>query len=247
MTASPLTQTPILPVTPASPEPDAPHTPAPPASESFFDAILRDGEAMTRRLIDPEQSMELMRKMLALSVFAFGSYGAILGALMHMFSPLNAEFTMLPALLWVPLSLALGFVVAIAVGLPSFYFYTQLAGLDAPFRLITAQSVRVHARSGVFLMGVTPFYLAFALVDYTVHQELSLLSVAVGFAVPFLCGLFGLASLYKNFKTLVNVLPVTHERRGNGIMRLVACWAVFGAVLTPVSVWRIATLLSMGH
>ena len=223
----------------------APHQPAAPSP--FFDTMLRDGDTLTRRLLEPDDSVGLMRKMLALAVGSFATYGLLLGLMAQAFPkpltlpsrPMDPMFE--HVVVWMPVSLTLSFLIAIAVGLPSFYFYTQLAGLNAPFRLITALSLRVHARSSVFLLGAMPFFFALALLEYVFLGHVSPDTVGLGILVPFVCGLCGLVSLYKSFGMLSQVLPRNHTRRGKGMMRLVACWALLGATVAPVAMWRIAS------
>ena len=62
----------------------------------------------------------------------------------------------------------------------------------------------------------------------------------VGVALPFLVGLSGVRSLYRSFKELLDkeLVPITHERRGNFVLRLVICWCGVFSVVCPVALWR---------
>ena len=73
-------------------------------------------------------------------------YGAVVGLAAQFLTiqgPMAAWLGSLP-LVTVPLALSGAFLLALVVRLPSFYFYTQLSGLDASFRLITTQALRVQ-------------------------------------------------------------------------------------------------------
>jgi hypothetical protein len=146
--------------------------------------------------------------------------------------------------LWMPIAFVLAFVGALCVCLPSFYFYTQLSGLDASFRLVTAQALRAQATTAVLLLGVTPFYAALVLAGALGLIESSSRVILAGLAIPFVVGLFGMRALYKGFCDLAQVLPITHQRRGDFLRRMVLCWAAVYTAVAPVALYRIAEALS---
>jgi hypothetical protein len=213
-------------------------------SEGFFELVLTEGRVMDELVMDDARLTRTVQKLLLVSMAGLMIYGVVVGVAADI-SSLPAWFTQGTPALWMPLAFAGAFLAAIGICLPSFYFYTQLSGLDASFRLITAQSLRVQARTSVVLLGVLPFYAALAL-GTQIGFDLGLGAngvVLVGMALPFMVGLIGIVTLYRSFKRLVELLPITHERRGNIMLRLVLCWgAVFSAV-APVALWRLGELL----
>lgn len=218
---------------------------SPTSTDSFFELVLTEGEAMDDLVLDAGRLAGTLQKLVLLSLVGLMVYGAVVG-LASGSADLPAWFTRGEPMIWMPLAFGGAFLAAIAVCLPSFYFYTQLAGLDASFRVITAQSLRVQARTSVVLLGVLPFYAALALGTHLGFDlGLGAEGVAVlGMCLPFVVGIIGIAALYRSFRRLVGRLPITHERRGNIILRLVLAWgAVFSAV-APVALWRLGELLA---
>ena len=142
-----------------------------------------------------------------------------------------------------PLSFVGAFMTALLVCLPSFYFFTQLSGLDASFRLVTAQAVRVMARTSVLMLGVLPFYAALSLTRVVGGLFSPYTVLHMGFYLPFLVGLFGIASLYRSFRSLLKVLPITHERRGRFLLRMVLAWGAVYSAVAPVALYRFVEAL----
>lgn len=215
----------------------------------FFDAMLRDDECVDDLVCDESNQASTIQKLLGLATLGLLLYGLALGVIMQFAQPAGAmgsAITGTPAL-WMPLTMTGGFLAAIAICLPSFYFYTQLAGLDASFRVITAQSLRVQARTSIILLGLLPFYVAWALSPFLglnlAATDLNLV-LAVGLVVPFVVGLAGLSSIYRSFRRLIRRLPITHPRRGNIMLRLVLCWGVVMISVAPVAMYRIGEFLS---
>src|SRR4029079_12471485 len=127
--------------------------------------------------------------MLMLSTIGLAIHGAVVGFAEEMLSP--GFFGHGHPAAWLPLALVGAFVGASAVCLPSFYFYTQLSGLDASFRLVTAQALRVQAKTSELLLAALPFYVALALGGAVQHRMDSEPIVLIGLALPFLVGLLG--------------------------------------------------------
>jgi hypothetical protein len=209
----------------------------------FLDTMLDGGEPLDRLLLDEGALPATIHRLLALSIFGLAAHGLVVGLVVggaedHIFAWLGQGT---PAL-WMPLTLVAAFLTAIAVGLPSFYFYTRLSGLAASLPLIVAQALRVQARTSVILLGILPFYAAMALtVEF--HFIAAETVEFFGLALPFAVGLLGLGSVYRSFRRLVEILPITHERRGNVLLRMVLCWGALVAAIAPVAMWRIGEVL----
>jgi hypothetical protein len=210
----------------------------------MFDLILRGQAHLTSVLRREEDLPATMQKLLVLALLGLGVHGLVVGFAAEalgetLFAGAHGHPT-----LWMPIAFVLAFVGALCVCLPSFYFYTQLAGLDASFRLVTAQALRAQATTAVLLLGVTPFYAAVVLAGALGLIQSSGQVILVGLAIPFVVGLFGMRALYKGFCDLAQVLPITHQRRGDFLRRMVLCWAVVYTAVAPVALYRIAELLS---
>jgi hypothetical protein len=207
----------------------------------FHDLLIRDDPRLDEAIVAGERHIEPLQKLLMLSVGGTTLYGCAVG--------LAAQFLQLPGpmgewlgrvpLLTLPLALTAAFLLALAVCLPSFYFYTQLSGLDASFRLITMQALRIQARTSILLLGVLPVYAAIVLGSVVGVIEGGEGLILLGVLLPFVVGLAGLTSLYKSFERLGRVLPVAHVRRPCFLSRMVMAWGMVYAVVCPVALYRI--------
>jgi hypothetical protein len=213
------------------------------APRGMFDLVLRDPARLDALLLDEGQLGAALHKLLGLSLLGLAAHGLLLGFVQRtiLWNSLSVETQMFlgnhPACT-MPVAFVCAFLTALGVCLPTFYFFTQLSGLDASFRLVTAQAVRVMARTAVLLLGALPFYAALSL-SRAVSSVVSPYTVlAVGFGLPFFIGLFGIASLYCSFRSLVKVLPITHERRGRFLLRMVLAWGAVYSAVAPVALFR---------
>lgn len=219
----------------------APRAPASLSADGLgmFDLVLRGQSHLTQVLRREKDLPATLQKLLVLSLLGLGVHGLVVGFAAEVLAvPLFGSAHGHPAL-WMPIAFVLAFVGALCVCLPSFYFYTQLSGLDASFRLVTAQALRAQATTAVLLLGVTPFYAALVLAGAVGIVERFDHVIVAGLAIPFVVGLFGMRALYKGFCDLAEVLPVTHRRRGDFLRRMVLCWAVVYTAVAPVALYRI--------
>jgi hypothetical protein len=209
----------------------------------MFELLLDDGRELDRVILDGDQYRSTLQRLLLVSVIGLGVFAAIVGLIWPASGLLGASSTLHPSI-WAPLVLIGAFLTAKVVCLPSFYFYTQIAGLDAPFHVIVAQSLRVQARSSVVLLGVTPFYAALALASHTdvLGTGNTMTPALIGVALPFIVGLSGLRSLYRSFRRLLDDLPITNESRSKFVMALVLCWSAAFSAVAPVALYRFTEL-----
>ena len=235
-----------LPVPPprpvAVPEPETFSGPPP----GMFDLILR-GPARLNALMRDESALPgVTQKLLLLSLLGLSVHGLAVGLAFEFLAArgLDVPLDQGHPMLWMPLASVLAFVGALCICLPSFYFYTQLSGLDASFRLVTAQALRAQATTSVLLLGVLPFYVAWVLAC-----ELGFFSSAqqvlnVGLFLPFAVGLLGVRAVYLAFSEMARHLPATHARRGNFVRRMVVGWGAVYSVVAPVALVRLVEVLS---
>lgn len=219
--------------------------PGPVPVPGMFDLILR-GESRLHRLMRDEAGLpEVIQKFLTLSVLGLTIHGGVLGLAAEMFAPQRslAWYQAGHPVVWMPLALMGAFLGALCICLPSFYFYTQLSGLDASFRLVTAQALRAQATMSVLLLGVLPFYAAWLLGTGVGVFDNPGAALFAGLCLPFGVGLWGIRAMYRGFCALAEHLPITHQRRGNFLKRLVLCWGAVYSVVSPVALYRLGEAL----
>ncbi len=214
------------------------------AELGMFDLILRGQAHLTSVLRREKDLPATLQKLLVLSLLGLGVHGLVVGFAAEVLGQNLYGGAVGHPTLWMPIAFVTAFVGALCVCLPSFYFYTQLSGLDASFRLVTAQALRAQATTAVLLLGVTPFYAALVLAGALGFIESTHHVIVAGLVVPFVVALFGMHALYKGFCDLAQVLPLTHQRRGDFLRRMVVCWAVVYTSVAPVALYRIGEALS---
>lgn len=222
-------------------KPAEPEEEMPAVRPSMFDLVLRRPRLLDRILREEGALPKAIQDLASLSVVGLAVYGLVVGASAQLVRdrliPSSFFASGLPAV-WMPLAFVLAFLGAICICLPSFYFFTQLSGLDASFRMVTAQALRGVASTAVLLLGAAPFYAAWVLGNVVGLFEDVDTTLQVGMAIPFAVGLFGVGAVYQAFRSMVDVLPVTHQRRGNFVRRMVLAWGALFTAIAPVALYR---------
>lgn len=221
--------------------------PASPGQSQLYDLLIRDTPQLDQVIMDADEHIGTLQKLLGVSVLGTVLYGTTVGFVAQKLAisgPLGTWLGSMP-LLTLPLTLSAAFLTALMVCLPSFYFYTQLAGMDASFRLIVAQALRVQARTSVLLLGILPVYAALSLAAVLGVLQNGEALIACGLLLPFLLGLVGLVSLYKSFHRLSALLPVAHVRRPLFVLGTVVAWGAVYTAVCPVALYRIGVALAI--
>jgi hypothetical protein len=141
-----------------------------------------------------------------------------------------------------PLAYGLGLVLAACVCLPSFYFYSLLAGVKASWSQITSLVGKGMAANAVMLLGVLPVYVAavLGLVVFNADLEWLRWTLKFGLLLPFVAGLWGLRSVYLGVTDLGETMPPAWRcRRRCFLRRLTFSWAAVYATVVPVMVYRL--------
>jgi hypothetical protein len=214
----------------------------------MMDLILRGQDRLNDLMRSEAHLPALIRRLLVLSIAGLAVHGLVVGATIQLLGiDRTSELAFISAghpAIWMPPVFVAAFLGALSICLPSFYFYTQLSGLDASFRLVTAQALRAQATTSVMLFGVLPMYVAIALAG-VLHLFVDPDTViAAGLAAPFFVGLVGIRAVYKGFSVLSVPLPLTHRRRGNFLGRLVLAWGAVYTAVAPVALLRLAEAAS---
>jgi hypothetical protein len=210
--------------------------------------ILRDQEKLSEEVQREEALPSTIRTLLSISVLGLLIQGVVVGVvtqILHISAGSELAFMKSAhAVLWMPPVFTAAFLGALSICLPSFYFYTQIAGLDASFRLVTAQALRAQATTSILLLGALPVYVAVALAAVLGVLVTPDQAILIGVSLPFMMGLFGVHAVYKSFLDLLRTLPITHARRGNFVRRLVLAWGAVYTAIAPVALIRLAQALS---
>jgi hypothetical protein len=217
----------------------------------LIELMLKDRRRLDALIRDESLAPELIPKLLAVALLGFSIFG-IASTLI-----LNLEPS-LPA--WVPraswsdgtwanltLAYALGLVAATGVCLPSFYFYGLLAGLKLSMLQSTAHAVKCLAVTSVVLVGALPIYVAVSLgmVVFSAPAEALHLTTALGLALPFLAGLWGVRTLFLGFTDLADTVPACRKfERACFLRRLTVAWAACYTAVTPLMIAWLWTRLS---
>jgi len=213
--------------------------------DHIYDLLVRDDPRLDLILQDEARGLETIQQLLAVSVLGFLFYGFAVGLAQQLLGAgLGSRWIGTMPILTLPFSLTIAFLLALLVCLPSFYFYTQLSGLDASFRLITAQALRVQARTAVLLLGALPFYIAVVLAALAGAFDGTGDILLLGMALPFVVGLAGLRSLHRSFARLAAELPVAHARRPGFLSRMVFAWGMVYSVVCPIALWRVGEMMT---
>jgi hypothetical protein len=215
---------------------------------SAFDLILRGQHDLDELLEEESNHAPIIRKLLAVAVFGLAAQGFTVGLTAELLGagtiPVVREAVAGPIALWMPIAFVIAFLGALSICLPSFYFYTQLSGLDASFRLVTAQALRTQATTSVFLFGVLPIYLALGLTSVVTDLLPPDTVLLLGLVSPFAVGLTGLFALHRGFRHMLTHLEITHYRRGNFLLRAVLAWSLVYTTVAPVALYRAVTWLA---
>jgi hypothetical protein len=211
----------------------------------MFDLILKGQKRLNAVLRDEAALPSVIQRLLFLSLLGLAVHGLCVGVAAQLvdFGYRDLYYQQGHPILWMPIASMLAFVGALCICLPSFYFYTQLSGLDASFRLVTAQALRGQATTSVLLLGVLPFYAAWVLSCVLGLYPDPQTVLFVGMGLPFAVGLLGVHAIYKGFSEMARHLPTTHQRRGNFLRRMVLGWGTVYTAVAPVALWRLAHVL----
>jgi hypothetical protein len=220
-----------------------------PSALGLAELLLKDRMHVDDLLRDEGRQTELIPRFLMIALPSFSVYAGAMILLLHA-APANAVPSVLaagwsldvqPALaLW--LAYALGMVAAAGVCLPSFYFYGLLAGVRISFLQVVTHSLKGQAATAIMLMGILPIYVAVALgmLIFAAPAPRQELVLAIGLLLPFLAGLWGVASIYQGFMQLADTL---RGSCGGGrrcfLRRLTLAWAACYTAVTPFMIYAL--------
>jgi hypothetical protein len=237
---------------------------------ALVEYTLKEPSQLERLIRRPAQPLELVTRLLAIAVVGFAVHGAVLSLAISLsgeqprllalhdfiakrsqsileFGPPAVDSTPLIRLLkpssLIPITAyVLGMIGAIGVCMPSFYFYGLLAGAKIRMVDVVLHALKCQATTAIVLFGLLPIYLAalLALIVFIGEATLIQSTLLIGAVLPFVAGLYGVASLGAGFLRLLDELP--EERRGERrifLYRLVLAWSAVYTAVTPIMIYTI--------
>jgi hypothetical protein len=141
-----------------------------------------------------------------------------------------------------PLAYTISIVLAACVCLPSFYFYSLLAGVRLSWLQIVSIVSKGTAANAVMLLGVLPIYVAAVLGLIVFAAPLNWLqgTLALGLVLPFIAGLWGLRAIYLGILDVAGTMPEDWRcRRHCFLRRLTLSWAAVYTAVVPVMIYRL--------
>jgi hypothetical protein len=133
-----------------------------------------------------------------------------------------------------------GVLLAACVCLPSFYFYSLLAGVKFSWLQISSLVAKGTAANAVLLLGILPIYVAvvLGLTVFGAPAEHLRWALMLGLALPFVCGLWGLRAIHLGAQDLAGAGTRACARRCF-LRRLTLSWAAVYAAVVPVMIFRL--------
>jgi hypothetical protein len=222
----------------------------------LVEATLKSPGRLDAAARDEGRQLELVPRLLGIALLGYTAFALamllILNAVPAAAYP--SEPLPVPPARWTDSS-ALGLVAAYNLGLigatgiclPTFYFFSLLAGVRMSMLQIVGQVVRGKASSALLLVGVLPIYLAVVLGLAVFEAPADVLSgwLYLGLALPFLAGLQGVRTIYRGVTLMADTLPPERRcRRECFLRRLTVSWAACFTAVSPVLIYRLWQLFS---
>jgi len=215
---------------------------------SALELVLHRRWRLDELQLFPEAHELLVPRLAALSAAALALDGLVVGALGAALPEVTPLFAASAPWQWLPVVVPFALFLALCLCLPSFWFYVQLAGLDADVALVALLGVRVQSVASVLLLGLLPFWATLALASALHLPSPSGETVlALGLALPFVAGLAGLADLRGTLGFLAERLPRSHAGRTPFLRRLVLAWGAVYTAVAPVALYRLFEAIVFGR
>lgn len=218
----------------------------------LVELLLKRPEAVDQLNRRPVWQRELFPRFLLIGEVSYLAYALIMVLLINLAPPAaypHSVWLRLPDASWwngtalgLVLGYTLGILLAACVCLPSFYFYSLLAGVKMSWLQISSLVGKGTAANAVLLLGILPIYVALVLglVVLRAPAEHLQLTLKLGLLLPFLAGLWGLRSIYLGILDLgANLPPHWQSRRQCFLRRLTLSWAAVYTAVVPVMIYRL--------
>src|SRR5262245_17541821 len=223
----------------------------------LVELLLKRPDVVDELNCRPDWQRELFPRLLFIAEASYFAFALVLALLLKL-APTAAfprgHWLTLPGAAWYDgsalgliLAYTLGIVLAACVCLPSFYFYSLLAGVKMTAMQITSVVAKGTASNAVLLLGILPIYVAAVLGMIVFDAPLVHLhwGLWVGLLLPFVTGLWGLRSIY------LGILPRSAKQsetcspaRPCFLRRLTLSWAAIYAAVVPIMIYRLWELFA---
>ncbi len=217
----------------------------------LVDLILKAPRRVDQLNRDPARLPELLPRFLGIGLAAYSIYSLAMIVILGLAAAaaLPSHFPKMPAFHWSDgtafalwPAYTLGIVAASCVCLPSFYFYSLLAGVRMSFQEVVAIILRCMSASAMVLLGLLPIYFAavLGLVIFDAPPDIQERVLYLGLFLPFIAGLEGVRSIYRGVMGLADRLPAERRcRRECFLRRLTLSWAAVYTAVAPVMIYRL--------
>ena len=212
--------------------------------------LLKDRARLDQLLRDENEQRALIPRLLAVALAGFAIYGVVATIVLNAFwSTHHVWWQWVPAANWpersagnLILAYTIGLIAANGICLPSFYFYSLLAGVRTTMLSVAAQALKGMAAGAIALVGILPIYMALALSAIVFPTPPALVEawVLLGLALPFLAGVWGAMCLYEGFICFADTIPAAcRESRRCFLRRLILTWSGVYTFVTPLMIYTL--------
>jgi hypothetical protein len=218
----------------------------------MVELLLKDPRRLDRLGRDEARQPEMIPRYLAVALSSFTIFGIVMVLLLNAAPaaayPKSFLLTAPPAswsnltMFSLPLAYTLGLVAATGICLPSFYFYSLLAGVKMSMLQITGQVLKGKAVTALLLVGILPIYVAVVLgtIIFKLPAETLEVYLYLGLVLPFLAGLAGMRSIYVGVTGWADTLPPERRyRRACFLRRLTLSWSAVFVAVSPIMIYRL--------
>ena len=217
---------------------------------NLVELVLKNSARLDELARVEERQVELIPRFLAIGLASFGIF--TMSLVLILFFAGGSALPSFMAKRWMAnpvasavalcLAYTLGLVMAAGVCLPSFYFYTLLAGIRVSVLQVAGQVMKGKAATSVMLMGVLPSYVAVVLgaIVFGFPYDWLQLALYLGLVLPFIAGLWGVRAVYFGFVSLADTMVAARRCQRECLLRrlTLACAGCYTAV-SPVMIYTL--------
>ncbi len=227
------------------------------SSLGLVELMLKSPPALDRLINhDQDRQVQLVPRFLGIALFSYTIFTVAMLVILHSAGPeaYPHSFLAIPAArIWDGSALGLvgaytlGLVGATCICLPSFYFFSLLAGVRLTMLQVVAQVLRCKASSALVLIGILPIYVAvvMGLIVFRAPAEVLEYALYLGLVLPFVAGLEGVRAIYRGVLGMAETLPPERRcRRECFLRRLTVSWALTYTAVSPVLIYRLWELFA---
>ena len=217
--------------------------------------LLKDRRRLDQLLRDDVEQRRLIPRLLAVAVGGFAIYGFVATVVLNgLATTYHTWWELVPQATWgdrtignLLLAYTIGLIAANGICLPSFYFYSLLAGVRMSMLFgRSAGAERDGGRSSRAGGNTADLHGACA-ECFGVHRAESLVEswVILGLLLPFIAGTWGAACLYEGFAGFADTIPAAcRGNRACFLRRLILAWSGCYTCVTPLVTYTLWNFFS---